>query len=130
MPLARSQSSARAMSAWNTVSSSASIMPQLPVPGPMPCAAGWASARWSICAEIRPTTRPSRSATKSCASAWPNHGFLLGRDEAVNLLLQRRHPIGIARVQAECDLDKGLAIRRSLDRPDGDVHVHLCGFFW
>jgi hypothetical protein len=53
-------------------------------------------------------------------------GVLAGRDEAVNLLLQRRHPIGIARVQAECDLDKGLTIRRSLDGPDGHVHVQLC----
>src|SRR3546814_2666650 len=49
---------------------------------------------------------------------------LARRNEAVNVLLQRRHPIGIARVQAECEFDKRLAIRRSLDAPDGDVRVH------
>src|SRR4029079_15372844 len=52
---------------------------------------------------------------------------LARRDEPVNLLLQRRHPIGIARIQAERELDKGLTISRSLDGPDGDMHVSLVG---
>ena len=54
---------------------------------------GWVSARWSICAEMRPMTRPSRSARKSCTSVWPNHGFLSGRYVGVDLLRQWRHPV-------------------------------------
>jgi len=50
--------------------------------------------------------------------------ILSRRDEAVNLPLQWRHSVAIARVQAECQLDKGFAIRLSLNRPDGNVRVH------
>src|SRR3546814_16897581 len=52
---------------------------------------------------------------------------LARRNEAVNVLLQRRHPIGIARVQAECEFDKRLANRSSIDETDGAVRVpYVC----
>src|SRR3546814_8109434 len=57
MPCWRSQSSAAVSNAVATSASSASSSPQFPVPGPIPCSAGWARASSSICAEIRPTVR-------------------------------------------------------------------------
>ena len=78
MPLLRSHCSAVLTSALAVFSSSASNRPQKPVPGPKPCSGGCSSARKSICAEMRPTVLPSRSAMKSCASAWLNQPFFLG----------------------------------------------------
>ena len=78
MPRPRSQSSAVLSSVAAMASSSASKKPNMPVPGPMPCSTGISSARWSICAEMRPTGWPSRRAKKSCTEACSKNGFLAG----------------------------------------------------
>ena len=45
---------------------------------------------------------------------------LAGRDEAVDLVLQRRDPVRIVLVNLPCEVDEGLAVLLRCDRADGD----------
>ena len=114
-PASRSQSSAVAISAAAASPSSASKMPHWPMPLPIcSCTSS------STCALIRPTTLPPRSASQNCGPGMLEPRVLARRDEAVDLVLQRRHPGGVVLVNLPGEVDEGLLVLLGLDGADGD----------
>ena len=48
------------------------------------------------------------------------------RDQAINLILQRRHPVGILGVKPERQVHKGCAVRLGFDRSDAQTDLGQC----
>ena len=86
-PAAAANPRRSAISAAAASPSSASNMPHWPVPAPIcSCTSS------STCALMRPTTLPPRSASQSCALGMFEPRVLARRDQAVDLVLERRDP--------------------------------------
>ena len=49
-------------------------------------------------------------------------GVLARRDQPADLVLERRHPVGIGKVQPVGELDKGLLVGLRGDLADGNAH--------
>src|SRR3546814_10947174 len=54
-------------------------------------------------------------------------GILAGGQKVEQLALQRRHPGGVAAVEAEGELDELALVRLGLDRKDGAGSLGMCG---
>ena len=114
MPCARSQSSAVAISAAAASPSSASNMPHWPVPG------AHMLEHQVVDLGADPADDPAVALGQpQLRLGMLEPGVLLRVDQAVNLVLQRRHPGRIVLVDVPGEVDEGLAVGLGLDGADG-----------
>ena len=84
-------------------------------------APGTRSSTWAL---IRPTTSPVALGQPQLRAAMPEPGVLLGIDQAVDFVLERRHPGRVVLVDLPREVDECLAVGLGGDRADGDGVAH------